>query len=422
MDVLPATQHAWVPGARPTARSSLPFLTLMSLGVLSIALPPYHATALHLALIAVLAVGLLAVHRHAIARDTRTWLELVAPLGTFSLVVVLRDAAGGSESGLAPLVLVPLLWLAIFGTRKDLLVAVVLVAVTFLAPVVVLGEEKYQLDDWRKAVIWTAAAALLALAVQDVVRRFAAESRRSRDVAARLEGVFRGATLTSLITTDVEGKITSFRGGAESQLGYAADDVLGRDLTAILFDQEDLVKVAHELGVEPGFAVLSRLAHQQAPSRIWPMVRADGDRVFVRMAVTELRDDEDQLVGYLCVSMDATVATVSEQALTQAEERWRVLMEQPAGHHRDPGRGAGRSHGGHGRRAARPQAPRRGRSTAGRDRRPGRAGDAVEDPRCGVRGHGELGGQCVRRRCGARVHRQPAPFDGQPASGARDGA
>ena len=327
MDVLPATQHAWVPGARPTARSSLPFLTLMSLGVLSIALPPYHATALHLALIAVLAVGLLAVHRHAIARDTRTWLDLVAPLGTFSLVVVLRDAAGGSESGLAPLVLVPLLWLAIFGTRKDLWVAVVLVAVTFLAPVVVLGGEKYPLDDWRKAVIWTAAAALLALAVQDVVRRFAAESRRSRDVAARLEGVFRGATLTSLITTDVDGNITSFGGGAESQLGYAADDVLGRDLTAILFDQEDLVKVAHELGVEPGFAALSRLAHQQAPSRIWPMVRADGDRVFVRMAVTELRDDEDQLVGYLCVSMDATVATVSEQALTQAEERWRVLME-----------------------------------------------------------------------------------------------
>ncbi len=57
------------------------------------------------------------------------------------------------------------------------------------------------------------------------------------------------------------------------------------------------------------------------------MVRADGDRVFVRMAVTELRADEDQLMGYLCVSMDATVATVSEQALTQAEERWRVLME-----------------------------------------------------------------------------------------------
>jgi len=73
------------------------------------------------------------VHRHAIARDTRTWLDLVAPLGTFPLVVVLRDAAGGSESGLAPLVLVPLLWLAIFGTRKDLWVAVVLVAVTILA-------------------------------------------------------------------------------------------------------------------------------------------------------------------------------------------------------------------------------------------------------------------------------------------------
>ncbi len=76
---LPGLQ-TWVPGARPTAVSSLPFLSLMFLGVLSIALPPYHARPLHLVLAVLLAAALLAVHRYAVARDRRTWLDLVAPV------------------------------------------------------------------------------------------------------------------------------------------------------------------------------------------------------------------------------------------------------------------------------------------------------------------------------------------------------
>ena len=56
-------------------------------------------------------------------------------------------------------------------------------------------------------------------------------------------------------------------------------------------------------------------------------MRADGDRAFVRMAVTELRDDDGLVTGYLCVAIDATAAVRSQRALTQAEERWRILMD-----------------------------------------------------------------------------------------------
>ncbi len=91
---------------------------------------------------------------------------------------------GGADSGLAPLVLVPVLWLAIFGTRRDLWVAVALVALTFVAPVLLVGGESYPLDEWRRALLWTGVTALLAPAVQDVVGRFAGESRPFRDAAA----------------------------------------------------------------------------------------------------------------------------------------------------------------------------------------------------------------------------------------------
>jgi diguanylate cyclase (GGDEF)-like protein/PAS domain S-box-containing protein len=159
------------------------------------------------------------------------------------------------------------------------------------------------------------------------VRRLALESARTRDIAARFEGIVRGATLTSLVTTDVDGVVTSFGVGSERMTGYRAEDVLGRPLTSVCLLPEELEAAGRELGVPPDFSVLTRLAHKGAESRIWTLARADGETAFVRMAVTELRDDREQVAGYLCVAIDATTATRAERELVQAEERWRALMD-----------------------------------------------------------------------------------------------
>ena len=316
------------PASRPTPRTALPFLALAATGVAALALPPHPAGVGRLLLAGAIVAALVAVHGLALTRTERTWLDVVAPLGVFPLVVVLRDATGGADSGLAPLVAVPVFWLALYGTRRDLLAATVLTGLTFLLPVLVVGGEAYPIGEWRRAVLWTGVALVVAPAVQAVVRRLGVETQRSRDGVARLEGIMRGATLSSLITTDAWGRVVTFSTGAEQELGYRSRDVVGQELTSLLLEPRELRAAADDLGVASAdFAVLSRLAHQRATSRIWTLVRADGDRAFVRMAVTELRDDDGLVTGYLCVAIDATAAIRSQRALTQAEERWRILMD-----------------------------------------------------------------------------------------------
>lgn len=315
------------PAARPTTKTALPFLALAAIGALSLALPPYNSKPVHLVASLALVAGMVVALRLAMRRKTRSWVDVVAPLGSFPLIVMLRDATGGAESGLDPLVAIPVFWLAIFGTRRDLRAAMVLVALTFLLPMVVLGPPDYPLTEWRRAVLWTGLAVAIAPVLQRVVRRLAVETERSKALAARFEGIVQGATLTSLITTDPDGVVTTFGVGAERQLGYRAQDVTGRELTSMFFDPDELAEAAVELDVPADFSVLSRLAHQRTPSRTWTLVRADGERVFVRMAVTVLRDDMDRVIGYLCVAIDSTSDIRSQQALTQAEERWRILMD-----------------------------------------------------------------------------------------------
>jgi diguanylate cyclase (GGDEF)-like protein/PAS domain S-box-containing protein len=320
----PATD---VPAARPTPATAMPFLVLTVLGLLNVLLPPYDTKIWHLVVGGVMAAVLTKAYLVALRRPERSWVDVAAPLGSFPLILLLRDATGGADSGLAPLVAIPVFWLAVFGTRRDLLASAALVAMTFALPIVVVGPPDYPVSEWRQAVLWTGIAVVIAPVVQHVVRRLAVESLRSRDIAARFEGIVRGATLSSLVTTDVHGVVTTFGVGAERQTGFGAHDVVGRELTSVIFAPVELARVAEELGVAPDFSVLSRLAHTRAESRIWSLRRKDGDPAFCRMSVTALRDDRGEVNGYLCVAVDATSDTRAQLALTQAEERWRILMD-----------------------------------------------------------------------------------------------
>src|SRR5436305_4730385 len=52
------------------------------------------------------------------------WTEALPALLFFVVVVLLRHGAGGTASGFSPLVLLPIVWLALYGTRPQLLAGV----------------------------------------------------------------------------------------------------------------------------------------------------------------------------------------------------------------------------------------------------------------------------------------------------------
>jgi diguanylate cyclase (GGDEF)-like protein/PAS domain S-box-containing protein len=312
---------------RPTIREAAPFLAVAALGLGSALRRFYDGSGVELWVAIGALVVAVAFQVISARRRVRTWVDPMAPFIFFLVVALARDLTGGAASELTALLALPILWLAITGTRRDLMAASVLSAAVFLVPVLAIGPPEYPLGDWRRAVLWAAMAALVAPVVQRFVQQLAVETHNARATSAEVAGIMRGARLSSLIATDADGTIRSFSVGAEELLGYRAEQMVGCHQLGVLHDPEEVAAAAQELGVQPGFDVFAELARQGAPSRIWTYVRSDGKHIYVQLAITELRDGADVLNGYLGVAIDATSRVEAERALALSEAQWRVLSD-----------------------------------------------------------------------------------------------
>lgn len=96
----------------------------------------------------------------------------VVPWLLFLLAVaILRDSAGGTIAGVGALSLVPVFWLALHGTRSQLLILLAGLGAFFIVPAMLVGNDQYTVSMWRIAVMFAAASALVGFAVQSLVAR-----------------------------------------------------------------------------------------------------------------------------------------------------------------------------------------------------------------------------------------------------------
>jgi signal transduction histidine kinase len=110
-----------------------------------------------------------------------------APLAFVALVAMLIHASGGTRSGFGGLYLLPLVWLAIVGKRRELLLAFAAVAVARVLPVRLVGAPEYPSTDWRAAIVLGAVAVIVSLTIQQLVREARVRAAELRDRAAELE-------------------------------------------------------------------------------------------------------------------------------------------------------------------------------------------------------------------------------------------
>ena len=111
------------------------------------------------------------------------------PIGYIALVAVLRDAAGGSQSGFGGLFLLPVLWLAVTAGRRELFTILVAMAVAQLVPLVLIGYPNYPSAGWRGAFLLTTVAGIAGLMVQRLVgetRRRATQLEQQTDSLTRI--------------------------------------------------------------------------------------------------------------------------------------------------------------------------------------------------------------------------------------------
>lgn len=148
-----------------------------------------------------------------------------------------------------------------------------------------------------------------------IVRDITERKRSEEDFAniSRLSKAVVDGADHLIITTDINGVILSFNHAAEINLGYRAEELVGKSSPAVFHVPEEVVRRAQELtasglAVEPGFEVFVALARRQGKgdTREWTYQRKDGSHFLVSLTVSALRDTKGEITAFLGIATDIT--------------------------------------------------------------------------------------------------------------------
>jgi PAS domain S-box-containing protein len=138
-----------------------------------------------------------------------------------------------------------------------------------------------------------------------------------REAALRRISHFQRAILNdaayAIISTGTEGVITSFNPAATQLLGYAADEVIEKITLLNFFDPNELAARAQQLmeefgePVTTGFEALVARSRRNLPNeQECTLIRKDSQRVPVLLSVTALRNEAEEISGFLGMVLDIT--------------------------------------------------------------------------------------------------------------------
>jgi len=123
----------------------------------------------------------------------------------------------------------------------------------------------------------------------------------------------------AIFTVTLDGTVTTWNAGAHRTFGYAAAEIIGRQLD-VLFPTTDSACEMAERELAEG------LRDGRADRDCWH-VRKDGVRFWGTRTVQPLYDAAGHLTGYSTIVRDITRTHLSETALAESEERFRLLIE-----------------------------------------------------------------------------------------------
>ena len=181
------------PGRRQLARRLIPFGLVAALGLVLVPLPGQSFDAAEFAIAAGLTLLVAAAVILAPWQRLPSAYRVVPALAYLLAVLVLRDAAGGATGGVGPLVLLPVVWVALYGNRRELVVVIAGVAAVNAVPLLVIGAPAYPSSGWRAGVLFVVLAAIVGGNVQRLIHRV-----REQATAARRADVERAQLLEQL--------------------------------------------------------------------------------------------------------------------------------------------------------------------------------------------------------------------------------
>ena len=146
------------------------------------------------------------------------------------------------------------------------------------------------------------------------------ERRRTEDTHRRLAAIVESSD-DAIISTDVDGRITSWNRGAERLYGYTSAEMLGTSMSALM-----------PAGHKDDFGVIMRRLSREERIEHYETVRIarDGRGVDVSLTISPIRDAEGRVVGVSKIARDISERKRTEAVVRRHAERTRLLSEASA--------------------------------------------------------------------------------------------
>jgi PAS domain S-box-containing protein len=116
----------------------------------------------------------------------------------------------------------------------------------------------------------------------------------------------------AIVAKDLDGTILSWNGGAERQLGYAADEAVGRKMRSLVPHDQ----LEHEDHILDQITKGTTVDHYETRR-----VRKDGSCVDISLSVSPMRGQAGKTVGALSIARDISRQKLTEAALLRSEQR-----------------------------------------------------------------------------------------------------
>jgi PAS domain S-box-containing protein len=129
--------------------------------------------------------------------------------------------------------------------------------------------------------------------------------------------IVESAVETAIISTDVDGRVTSWNEGAHRILGWTADEMIGQSLER-LFPEGGGVSA---LKAEMADAIARGRGGGEEGSR----VRKDGSRIWAAGEMTPIWDDDRRVVGFTKILRDRSSRREAEQAIMEERRALEIL-------------------------------------------------------------------------------------------------
>ncbi len=278
-------------GFSGSMRVRLPVFALVAIGTVLIAVIPFpHEARREISVAGVLFFALVAAAFLLPWERLPDWAWLVIPIGYIAVIAIIRDAQGGSDSGLVVVYLLPIVWLSLYGRRLHLLVGLFCMDLALLVPLLIVGPPKYPTLEWRQVAVMATVTTLVASTVYTMVTRdraflsdLAQQSRiarrnaREADYARdRLETLLRAATGSAIMGVDPAGTVTFFSAGAEQMLGFRAAEVVGVQSIADFIDPAQIDE--RRQTIDAMRTALDPIDAETAAEVPWTATRKDGQQ------------------------------------------------------------------------------------------------------------------------------------------------